>query len=131
MQITPNAAVAERLNGYMHSILRQCQAQQKCDPNPWQYYNLIDVQWPKHPVIISKIKPPASPPLPEGTPNVPLPGNDMLNPVTETFLQLPPRKQMPIVATGASCLGCHQFASTAGAGTYATSYSFIFDRAKQ
>lgn len=119
MQMTADASQADKLNGYMQTILKQN------DPkSPWQYYKLIDVQWPKHPINISKSKPPLKAPLPNGDPNVPLFGKDMLNPVIETFVQLP---RFP---PGVGCLTCHQHASTAGAGTYATSYSFIFARAK-
>lgn len=118
VQITPDASAADDLNTYMHYILQQYDA-----TSPWQYYNLIDVQWPRDPKVISAIKPPASTPLPGGTPNVPQGNNDMVNPVLETFLQQP----------GMSCLGCHQYANTAAVGIrqppYATSYSFVFGRA--
>lgn len=122
MQITADAAQADKLNSYMQSILKQD------DPNsPWQYYKLIDVQWPKHPVNISKLKAPLAAPLPKGDPNVPLAGKDMLNPVIETFVQLP--KNSP----GLGCLSCHQYASTSVMGPHqppsATSYSFIFGHA--
>ena len=123
VQMARNAKVADALNTYMHYILQQCQAQQQCDTNPWQYYNLIDVQWPKNPVPLSSLKAPVSKPLPEGTPNVPEPGGHFVNPVLETFLQKP----------GMSCLGCHQYAATAAVGIrqppYRTSYSFVFGRA--
>ena len=84
VQITPDAAVADRLDTYMHYILH------RYDPkSPWQYYNLIDVQWPRNPKVISGLKPPVKTPLPDGTPNVPEGSNDMVNPVLETFLQTP------------------------------------------
>ena len=122
MQITADASQADKLNLYMQFILNQS------DPkSPWQYYKLIDVQWPKHPINISKSKPPLSTPLPDGTPNVPLRGKDMLNPVIETFVQLP--KAPP----GVGCLTCHRYASTSAMGPHlpprATSYSFIFEHA--
>jgi hypothetical protein len=48
VQIVPDAKAADALNTYMHYILQQD------DPkSPWQYYNLIDVQWPLSPVVIA------------------------------------------------------------------------------
>jgi hypothetical protein len=120
VQIGPDAKAADALNTYMHYILQQYDA-----TSPWQYYNLIDVQWPKNPKVISDLKAPAPTPLPDGTPNIPdMPGAHFVNPVLETFLQTP----------GVSCLGCHQYAQTAAVGIhqppYATSYSFMFGNAK-
>jgi len=129
MQITADASQADKLNAHMKSIIKNK------DPNsPWQYYKLIDVQWPKHPANISNRKPPLSTPLPNGDPNVPLRGKDMVNPVIETFAQLPPTELMPVVPPpGLACLSCHQYASTSPMGPhlppYATSYSFIFGHA--
>ena len=84
LQVTPNASIADALNKYMHYILQQADAK-----SPWQYYNLIDVQWARNPKVISDLPAPLSPPLPNGTPNVPADNKDMLNPVLETFLQEP------------------------------------------
>jgi hypothetical protein len=122
VQIGPDAKAADALNTYMHYKLQQCGDQ--CDPNPWQYYNLIDVQWPLDPVPMASLKAPVSKPLPNGRPNIPnIPGAHFVNPVLETFLQTP----------GMSCLGCHQYAATAAVGirqpAYRTSYSFVFGRA--
>jgi hypothetical protein len=124
VQITPDAVFATALNTYMHRVLQQDNAK-----SPWQYYNLIDVQWPRNPKGIADLTAPAQPPLPDGTPNVPPvppPGkvqDDMVNPVLETFLQKP----------GMSCLGCHQYATTATVAinqtSSATGYSFMFGRA--
>jgi hypothetical protein len=124
VQITPDATLATALNTYMHRVLQQDNAK-----SPWQYYNLIDVQWPRNPKAIADLTAPAQPPLTDGTPNVPPvppPGkeaDDMVNPVLETFLQKP----------GMSCLLCHQFATTATVAIsqtpYAASYSFMFGRA--
>ncbi len=114
VQITPNAALADKLNAYVHYILKQY------DPkSQWQYYNLVDVQWPTSPQPLSGLKAPAKVPLPDGSPNV----STLVNAVEETFLQQP----------GTSCIGCHQYATTAGVGInqppYATSYSFMFGHA--
>jgi hypothetical protein len=118
VQITPDAILATSLNTYMHDMLKQDNA-----TSPWQYYNLIDVQWPRAPIVISGLPVPPPLPLPNGTPNVPAATNDMVNPVLETFLQQP----------GTSCLGCHQFATTSAMGPHqppsAASYSFMFGRA--
>jgi hypothetical protein len=125
LQVTPNATIADALNKYMHYILQQADAK-----SPWQYYNLIDVQWARNPKVISDLPAPVSPPLPNGTPNVPADNKDMLNPVLETFLQEPYPPPPGPPAPGNSCLGCHQYATTAAVGIqqppYATSYSFMF-----
>jgi hypothetical protein len=124
VQITPDAAAASALNTYMHHVLQKDNA-----TSPWQYYNLIDVQWPRDAKVIADLKAPVKAPLPDGTPNVPhvpLPGkdaDDMVNPVLETFLQKP----------GKSCLGCHEYAPTAKVDSnqphFAAGYSFMFGRA--
>jgi hypothetical protein len=129
LQITPDADAATKLNTYMHYILRQYDAK-----SPWQYYNLIDVQWALDPKVISDLKAPVSVPLPDGTPNIPAVNKDFLNPVLETFLQLPYPRLLGRLTPGNSCLGCHQYATTAAVGIqqppYATSYSFMFGRAQ-
>ena len=137
LQITPDAAAATKLNTYMHYILKQYDAK-----SPWQYYNLIDVQWARVPVVISDLKvapvisdlkAPVTVPLPDGTPNVPAAGKDMLNPVLETFLQLPYPPPANPQHPGLSCLACHQYAATTKVGndqaSFAASYSFMFGRA--
>ncbi len=114
VQITPDDATADRLNAYMHGLLKQY------DPkSPWQYYNLVNVQWPTLPVPLSSLKAPATQPLPDGTPNDPT----LVNAVLETFLQ----------QANVGCIECHQYAATAASGgnkpaTYA-GYSFMFERA--
>lgn len=114
VQITPDDATADQLNAYMHGLLKQY------DPkSPWQYYNLVNVQWPKVPVPLSSLTAPVTQPLPDGTPNDPI----LVNAVLETFLQ----------QANVGCIECHQYASTAASGgskptTYA-GYSFMFGRA--
>jgi hypothetical protein len=114
VQITPDATAADNLNAYMHYILQQYDAK-----TPWQYYNLVDVQWPLDPVPLATLKAPASAPLPDGKPNVPT----LVNAVLEIFLQKP----------NMGCFSCHIYASTAATGIqqppYATSYSFMFGQA--
>jgi hypothetical protein len=128
LQVTPDAAAATKLNTYMHYILQQADAK-----SPWQYYNLIDVQWALDPKLLSGLTPPVSVPLPNGTPNIPAVNKDFLNPVLETFLQLPYPRLLGRLTPGNSCLGCHQYATTAAVGIqqppYATGYSFMFGRA--
>lgn len=114
VQITPNDATADRLNAYMHTLLKQY------DPkSPWQYYNLVNVQWPKVPVPLSSLKAPVTQPLPDGTPNDPT----LVNAVLETFLQ----------QSNVGCIECHQYAATAASGgnkpTNYAGYSFMFGRA--
>ena len=115
VQIVPYSQSANGLNAYVHYILHQYDAK-----TPWQYYNLINAQWPLVPKPLSGLTAPASVPLPNGTPNL----STLLNPVLETFLQSKPNM---------SCLGCHQYATTAATGInqppYATSYSFMFGNA--
>jgi len=129
VQVTPDADAATKLNTYMHYILQQADAK-----TPWQYYNLIDVQWALDPQVLSGLTPPVSVPLPNGTPNIPAPNKDFLNPVLETFLQLPYPPLLGRLTPGNSCLGCHQYATTAAVGIqqppYATSYSFMLGRAQ-
>jgi len=54
--------------------------------------------------------------------------------VLETFLQLPYPPLLGRLTPGNSCLGCHQYATTAAVGIqqppYATSYSFMLGRAQ-
>jgi hypothetical protein len=114
VQITPDAAAADKLNAYVHYILKQYDK-----TSVWQYYNLVDVQWPTSPVPLASLKAPAVLPLPTGSPNV----ATLVNAVEETFLQKP----------NMSCFTCHQYAATAATGinqpAYATSYSFMFGHA--
>ena len=129
VQVTPDADAATKLNTYMHYILQQADAK-----TSWQYYNLIDVQWALDPKVLSGLTPPVSVPLPTGKPNIPAANRDFLNPVLETFLQLPYPPLLGRLTPGNSCLGCHQYATTAAVGIlqppYATSYSFMLGRAQ-
>jgi hypothetical protein len=114
VQITPDDATADHLNSYMHALLKQY------DPaSPWQYYNLVNVQWPEVPVPLASLKAPVTQPLPDGTPNDP----KLVNAVLETFLQ----------QANVGCIECHQYATVAAsrgsAATYYAGYSFMFGRA--
>lgn len=86
---------------------------------PWQYYQLISVQWPTSPQTVGT--PGQQTPLPNGSPNT----TTLMNPVLETYLQKPTT----------SCLGCHTYASTATPNNLSnplslgSSYSFLFGHA--
>ncbi|TMJ03455.1 MAG: hypothetical protein E6G97_09995 [Alphaproteobacteria bacterium] len=91
----------------------------------WQYYKLINAQWPKGPVALSSLKVPAMRPLPLGDPSL----GTLMNPVLETFMQRPKT----------NCLQCHSIArishrqSATNTGMEwprnASGYSFMFSYA--
>jgi hypothetical protein len=117
VQIAPNDQSASSVSAMMQAMIKQA------DPtSPWQYYKLVNVQWPVTPVDITKSPTPLSAPLPNGAPN----DLSILNAVLETFFQSKPNF---------GCLSCHENASVAPDGApkppnWATSYSFVFERAK-
>jgi hypothetical protein len=82
--------------------------------NPFQYYELVGVQWPVDPSTLpdGPVDPST---LPDGMPNI----KTMINPVIETFLQ----------TENTGCLGCHITARTKD-GSYGASFSFLFGHAK-
>jgi hypothetical protein len=90
--------------------------------NPFQYYELLGVQWPTATCPTLPTTPCIGKPgqkttdLKDGMPNI----ATMLNPVIETFLQ----------KENTSCIGCHIAASDAKSHSYATSFSFLFSHAK-
>ncbi len=93
---------------------------------PWQYYKLIDTQWPRG--DYSAVPPvPQNAPLPlktsAGDPNT----LQLLNPVLETYMQVT-QLQHP---TQRSCMACHAFGQVASTDVkYATGFSFLFGRAQ-
>lgn len=106
---------AQAVNAYMLNLI-----QQQTPTAPWQFYQLVSVQWP---TSAQSINGPAKlSPLPNGSPNT----TTLMNPVLETFLQ----------QGSISCLGCHTNASVATPTninnplSYASSYSFLFGHAK-
>lgn len=107
VQITPDDPTADQLNAYMHTLLKSYDKD-----TPWQYYNLVNVQWATNPVALASLTAPQNAPLPDGKPNTPT----LVNAVLETFEQKP----------GLGCFSCHQYATTAGKTSYAASYSFAF-----
>jgi hypothetical protein len=88
--------------------------------NPFQYYELLGVQWPTGTCRTSPKpcigNPGQKKPLWDGIPNT----ATMVNPVIETFLQ----------KENKSCIGCHIAASDAKSHSYATGLSFLFGHAK-
>ncbi len=112
---------ADNVNKNMKILIQQA--------NPasvWQYYKLIDVQWPENPIDLSTLPVPALQPLPLDTPNT----QTLMNPVLETFMQY----------QGTSCTGCHTIARVSSHQSNATnrtpppqnasSYSFMFGYAR-
>lgn len=93
---------------------------------PWQYYKLIDTQWPRGPYS-------ATPPVPQNVP-LPLKGSagepntmQLLNPVLETYMQVTQAKD----ATQRSCMACHAYGKVADKNSkFATGFSFLFGRAQ-
>jgi hypothetical protein len=101
--------LVQRVNVYAQQLIRSADQN-----NPFQYYELVGVQWPISPIPIGN--PGQKTPLPDGIPNT----GTMMNPVLETFFQTP----------NTSCLGCHIKASDAQGGSYGASFSFLFGHAK-
>jgi hypothetical protein len=107
------APTAKPINEYAQSMI----ASQAPD-SPWQFYQLLEVQWPTSAIPIGK--PGATAPLAQ---NATMNTVTSINPVLETFLQQP----------NTSCFGCHTYASTAksgGASSFASSFSFLFGHAQ-
>jgi hypothetical protein len=98
----------------MQNLIKQADAK-----SPWQYYKIVNIQWPLSPVDISKDTAPVNVPLPNGSPN----SATVVNAVLETFKQQP----------GTGCMTCHIYGSVASSGNqgpnYATGYSFVFGHA--
>ena len=112
--MTPDEASTPQLNAYMQNLIKQS------DPkSPWQYYKIVNIQWPLSPVDIAHQKALLNVPLPNGNPN----SQTVVNAVLETFKQQP----------NMGCLTCHIYGSVSSSGnqtvSYATDYSFVFGRA--
>jgi hypothetical protein len=110
------------------ALNREVQAALKAQNSVWQYYQLIDTQWPTSPT---------TPPTPPGDANLPLsvvnkPGGNptpvyLTNATMETYFQKgnqnaskqeegSPPSQFQLFATE-SCMGCHSSAGIAQSGT--------------
>jgi hypothetical protein len=120
-QIFPVAPSVREINAFAQALIRDA------DPNsPWQFYELLGVQWPQFalglptPVPDPHRQAPRGVPLAIGTPST----ETLMNPVIETFRQ----------AANVSCLGCHAASATAlstAAGPLAADYSFLLAHARR
>ena len=93
--------------------------------SPWQFYELLGVQWPQYafglpaPVPDPRRRLAQGVPLSVGTPST----QTLVNPVLETFRQTP----------NVSCLGCHAngaIAASKGLAPLAADYSFLLGHAQ-
>jgi hypothetical protein len=110
VQMVSSPPAAQAINGYVQQMVRQA-----APGAAWQFYQLIDVQWPTSPQPFGQPGQPNNKvPVPNGSPST----TTMVNPTLETFLQTP----------NASCLGCHTYAGTASGGL-SSSLSFLFGHA--
>jgi hypothetical protein len=115
VQVTPVDPDAAPINQWV-----QQQLIAKYDGNsPFQFYQLLDVQWPENAIATQTAG--QGIPLPNGTPNIAA----LVNPVLESFFQ----------TSNLSCLSCHQRAvvaptSQVNSPQFAASYSFLFGHAK-
>ena len=118
VQMFPDDSSADTVNKNMKTLILQ--------ENPssvWQYYKLVNVQWPLNPIQLSSLPAPVAQPLPTDTPNT----TTLANAVLETFMQ----------QSGTSCIGCHIIARVSQNQSTkktpppqnATSYSFVFANA--
>jgi hypothetical protein len=119
-QVFPVAPSVREINAYAQALIRAA------DPDsPWQFYELLGVQWPQFALGLPTPVPDPRRQLPQGVPlSIGTPSTQtLMNPVLETFHQLP----------NVSCLGCHANAATAalaGIPPLAADYSFFFGHAQ-
>ncbi len=102
---TPIAEDARELNAIVQAEIRR--------QNPdsvWQYYQLVDVQWPEAGETITSRR---NRPLPRGGPRP----TSLANATLETFVQ------------HSTCLECHRNAGAASPPSQASDYSFLFEMA--
>jgi len=116
MQVFPVDSYARQVNKYTQQLIANNNPN-----NPWQYYQLLNVQWPQS--SGNDIGQPAkTTPLSSGSPNT----ITLMNPVMETFMQ----------QQKYSCLSCHVNAKVARPSgvsdpkEYASSLSFLFGHAQ-
>ncbi|HXZ01419.1 MAG TPA: hypothetical protein VEI03_15600 [Stellaceae bacterium] len=119
-QVFPVAPSARAINDFVRDLIR------RDDPaSPWQFYELLGVQWPQFAAGLPTPVPDPQRhlrgvPLSVGTPST----STLMNPVLETFRQSP----------NVSCLGCHAGGATAasdGATPLAADYSFLLGHAQK
>ncbi len=119
-QVFPVAPSARAINDFVRDLIR------RDDPDsPWQFYELLGVQWPQYafglpaPVPDPRRRLAQGVPLSVGTPST----QTLVNPVLETFRQTP----------NVSCLGCHAngaIAASKGLPPLAADYSFLLGHAQ-
>lgn len=120
-QVWPDDVDAAKVTHYAQSLVAGANAQA-----PWQYYKLIDTQWPRGTYS-------AVPAVPQNAP-LPLAGSagepntlKLLNPVLETYMQVTQEQHAP----QRSCMACHAYGQVADQSLkYATGFSFLFGRAQ-
>ena len=119
-QVFPVAPSVRGINAAAHAMIRDADPQ-----SPWQFYELLGVQWPQFALGLPTPVPdpyrhlPHGLPLAIGTPST----HTLMNPVIETFHQSP----------NVSCLGCHAASATAalaGSVPLAADYSFLLGHAQ-
>jgi hypothetical protein len=101
-RMNPLTALATAANAAWQPTLRGVDAR-----SPWQYYMLVDTQWPTRP---------SDPNLGSPTPDV------LANTVIETFIQSGPP------SAGSSCVYCHNGA-TAASSSKPSDFSYLLQRA--
>jgi hypothetical protein len=118
-QVFPVAPSARAINAFVQALIRAD------DPaSPWQFYELLGVQWPQYAFGLPTPVPDPQRqsrgvPLSIGTPST----RTLINPVLETFRQ----------SANVSCLGCHADAAIAphpNATPLAADYSFLLGHAQ-
>lgn len=120
-QVFPVAPSARAINDFVRAMIHSD------DPaSPWQFYELLGVQWPQFAAGLPTPEPEPRQRLPQGVPlSIGTPSTStLMNPVLETFRQSP----------NVSCLGCHADGATAGsagAAPLAADYSFLLGHAQR
>ena len=112
MEATQVPSEAEQINGFVQNLIKAGNPS-----SPWQFYRLVNVQWPTAAIPLpSQPLPSSASNPPNGSPNT----TNLLNPVLETFFQ----------SRTLSCLACHQQANSANPANapanFPASYSFAF-----
>ncbi|MGO8916822.1 MAG: hypothetical protein ACLQJR_13030 [Stellaceae bacterium] len=119
-QVFPVAPSARAINDFVRALIRSDD-----HDSPWQFYQLLGVQWPQYafglpaPVPDPRQRLAQGVPLSVGTPST----QTLMNPVLETFRQSP----------NVSCLGCHAggaIAASNGVAPLAADYSFLLGHAQ-
>jgi hypothetical protein len=114
VRMFPNTYTVERINAFVRNLIDIYGRNFGDQDNPWRYYELLGVQWPKHPEEVGKAG--QEVPLSLGDSN----RDTLVNPVLETFMQ----------ADRISCLRCHSHAHGPNGSRLATGYSFLLEHAK-